>query len=112
MTHAKLFVAALVSSIGLCVSCTSNPALSQSGGASQAGSVSSPSLEVAKVVSRKLAIVVRLPGELQPYEEVAVFPKVTGFVDAITVDRGSRAVAGGGGKRGGGQGGAEVGQRN
>ncbi len=78
MTHAKLFVAALVSSIGLCVSCTSNPALSQSGGASQAGS----------------AIVVRLPGELQPYEEVAVFPKVTGFVDAITVDRGSRVKTG------------------
>jgi RND family efflux transporter MFP subunit len=51
-------------------------------------------VEVTKVVSRKLAIVVRLPGELQPYEEVAVFPKVTGFVDAITVDRGSRVKTG------------------
>ncbi len=94
MTHAKLFVAALVSSMGLCVSCASNPALSQSGGPSQAGSAATPSVEVAKVVSRKLAIAVRLPGELQAYEEVAVFPKVTGFVDAIMVDRGSRVKTG------------------
>lgn len=94
MTHGKLFVAALASSIGLCVSCASNPALSQSGGASQTGSAATASVGVAKVVSRKLAIVVRLPGELQPYEEVAVFPKVTGFVDTITVDRGSRVKTG------------------
>ncbi len=32
---------------------------------------------------------VRLPGELQPYEAVAVFPKLTAFVDWIGVDRGS-----------------------
>jgi membrane fusion protein, multidrug efflux system len=94
MTHAKVFVVAVASSIGLCVSCASNPASSPSGGASQAGGATTPSVEVAKVVSRKLAIVVRLPGELQPYEEVAVFPKVTGFVDAITVDRGSRVKTG------------------
>jgi RND family efflux transporter MFP subunit len=51
-------------------------------------------VEVTAVESRKLAITVRLPGELQPYEVVAVFPKVTGFVDSITVDRGSRVKAG------------------
>jgi len=33
---------------------------------------------------------VRLPGELQPYEFVAIYPKVTAFVDWIGVDRGSR----------------------
>jgi len=33
---------------------------------------------------------VRLPGELQPYEAVAIYPKVTGFVEWIGVDRGSR----------------------
>jgi RND family efflux transporter MFP subunit len=32
---------------------------------------------------------VRLPGELQPYEVVAMYPKVTAFVDSISVDRGS-----------------------
>jgi RND family efflux transporter MFP subunit len=46
-------------------------------------------VEVAKVVSKKLAITVRLPGELQPYEVVAIYPKVTAFVDSISVDRGS-----------------------
>jgi len=44
---------------------------------------------VTKVLSKKLVIAVRLPGELQAYEVVAVFPKVTGFVDSISVDRGS-----------------------
>jgi len=51
-------------------------------------------VEVAKVVSKKLAITVRLPGELQPYEGVAVYPKVTAFVNSISVDRGSVVKAG------------------
>jgi RND family efflux transporter MFP subunit len=51
-------------------------------------------VEVVKVVSRKLAITVRLPAELQPYEVVAVYPKVTAFVDSISVDRGSRVKTG------------------
>jgi len=51
-------------------------------------------VEVAKVVSRKLAITVHLPGELQPYEVVAIYPKVTAFVDSISVDRGSVVKAG------------------
>jgi len=95
MIHAKVtLVVVLVGSIGLCASCASNPASSQSTGGAPAGSATAPTVEVTKVVSRKLAIVARLPGELQPYEEVAVFPKVTGFVDAITVDRGSRVKTG------------------
>jgi RND family efflux transporter MFP subunit len=51
-------------------------------------------VEVTKVMSRKLALTVRLPGELQPYESVAVFPKLTAFVDWIGVDRGSRVKTG------------------
>src|SRR5439155_8992051 len=54
------------------------------------GPASAPSVEVVKVVSKQLSITVRLPGELQPYEAVAIYPKVTGFVDWIGVDRGSR----------------------
>jgi len=45
-------------------------------------------------VSKKLSITARLPGELQPYEVVAVFPKVSAFVDSINVDRGSVVKAG------------------
>ena len=35
-----------------------------------------------------------LPGELDPYQSVAVYPRVTGFVKTIAVDRGSRVRAG------------------
>src|SRR5215472_9815267 len=54
----------------------------------------SPKVQVTRVVAQKLAITVHLPGEIEPYELVAVFPKVTGFVKSITVDRGSRVKAG------------------
>ncbi len=53
-----------------------------------------PTVEVAKVSFKKLSIMVRLPGELQAYEAVAVFPKVTAYVDSISVDRGSQVKTG------------------
>lgn len=87
-------LAVLGASTLVCASCSTNSASSDSKGNAQPASTPAPSVEVATVESRKLAIVVRLPGELQPYEEVAVFPKVTGFVDAITVDRGSLVKSG------------------
>jgi membrane fusion protein (multidrug efflux system) len=79
----------LAGSMGFCISCgsNSNPATSAAG--AKAAAASAPTVEVTKVVSRKLGVTVRLPGELQPYEAVAVFPKLTSFVDWIGVDRGS-----------------------
>src|SRR6266436_4305680 len=78
--------------IVLCASCSSQ---SNSGAAAQTAAASStPMVEVAKVSSKKLSITVRLPGELQAYEAVAVFPKVTAYVDSIGVDRGSRVKTG------------------
>src|SRR5262249_1973188 len=53
-----------------------------------------PRVEVTRVVSQKLTITVHLPGEIEPYEVVAIFPKVTGFVKSIAVDRGSRVTEG------------------
>lgn len=53
-----------------------------------------PTVDTVRVVSQKLHMTVILPGELQPYEEVRVFPKVTGFVQWIGVDRGSRVKKG------------------
>lgn len=41
------------------------------------------------VVSRKLHTTVSLPSQLIPYESVDIYPKVTGFVQTVTVDRGS-----------------------
>src|SRR5215472_3659244 len=60
----------------------------------QASAPAAPTVEVAKVVSKKLSITTRLPGELQAYEAVAVFPKVTAYGDSISVDRGARVKSG------------------
>ncbi len=61
--------------------------------ASAAAAVSQPpapiAIESVKVISRRLNITIPLPGELLPYEEVRIFPKVSGFVQWIGVDRGS-----------------------
>lgn len=51
-------------------------------------------VDVTRVVSKKLNIIVRLPGEIRPYEIVAVYPKVTGFLQWIGVDRGFRVKKG------------------
>ena len=51
-------------------------------------------IQATKVISQKLAITVHLPGEIEPYEVVAIFPKVTGFVKSIAVDRGSHVKTG------------------
>ena len=49
-----------------------------------------PVVETALVTSHSLDVTTPLPGELQPYEVVAIYPKVPGFVQWIGVDRGSR----------------------
>jgi len=77
--------------VGLCSSCGTN---SGSDTSAQGSASPTPTVEVVKVTSKKLAITTRLPGELQAYEAVAVFPKVTAYVDSISVDRGSRVKAG------------------
>jgi RND family efflux transporter MFP subunit len=51
-------------------------------------------VEVADVVARPVDVTLDLPGELNPFQAVAVFPKVTGFVKSIHVDRGSHVRAG------------------
>jgi membrane fusion protein (multidrug efflux system) len=72
-----------------CLSCGSNTNSSPKAQASAA-----PTVEVAKVSSKTLSITTRLPGELQAYEVVAVFPKVTAYVDSISVDRGTHVKSG------------------
>jgi len=41
------------------------------------------------IVSKKLQTMIALPAQLAPYEQVDIYPKVTGFVETVTVDRGS-----------------------
>lgn len=51
---------------------------------------STPIVNTVQVSSHPLSVTTSLPGELQPYEVVAIYPKVTGFVQWIGVDRGSK----------------------
>ena len=51
-------------------------------------------IEVVKVVEQPLNVTLSLPGELTPYQTVALYSRVTGFVKTIAVDRGSRVRAG------------------
>src|SRR5215510_4927971 len=85
-----LLILVVAATSGWCASCGSN-----TNSSTKAASVpATPTVEVAKVSSKKLAITTRLPGELQAYEVVAVFPKVTAYVDSISVDRGTHVKSG------------------
>ena len=94
MSRSVLCGLVLAGGISACVSCSSNSGSSTTAASAQGSAAPAPTVEVTKVLSKKLAIAVRLPGELQAYEVVAVFPKVTGFLDSISVDRGSVVRAG------------------
>ncbi|HYL11350.1 MAG TPA: efflux RND transporter periplasmic adaptor subunit [Candidatus Acidoferrales bacterium] len=79
----------LVAGMVLCVSCGAGGNSSAGPANAQRAAAAVPVVETTKVISGKLSITARLPGELQPYEAVSVYPKVTAFVDWIGVDRGS-----------------------
>jgi membrane fusion protein (multidrug efflux system) len=57
--------------------------------ASSVATPSTPTVNVVTVESHELNRQLRLPGELQPFQDVAIYAKVPGFVETITVDRGS-----------------------
>jgi RND family efflux transporter MFP subunit len=46
------------------------------------------------VTEQPLDVQLSLPGELRPYQSVDIFPRVTGFVKTVVVDRGSTVRAG------------------
>jgi membrane fusion protein (multidrug efflux system) len=60
----------------------------------KAASAGPQTVEVVKVVEQPLTVTLSLPGELTPYQTVALYSRVTGFVKTIGVDRGSRVRAG------------------
>jgi RND family efflux transporter MFP subunit len=51
-------------------------------------------IDVVRVVRQPTSVVLSMPGQLDPFEVVAVYPRVTGYVKSIRVDRGSRVHAG------------------
>jgi RND family efflux transporter MFP subunit len=51
-------------------------------------------VEVVKVVSKQLERKLRLPGEMLPYQAVDIYPRVTGYVEEVLVDKGSAVKTG------------------
>lgn len=51
-------------------------------------------IDVVRVVEQSLDVPLSLPGELTAFQAVAVFPRVTGFVKTVNVDRGSNVRTG------------------
>ena len=51
-------------------------------------------IDIVRVVEQPLDVHLSLPGELTPYQSVAIYPRVTGFVKTVSVDRGSLVRAG------------------
>jgi membrane fusion protein (multidrug efflux system) len=87
----------LVSTL-LLASC-GQPSSSQSGsrtqnGQQQASSASGQAVNVVAVESQTLNTVLALPAQIIPYQIVDIYPKVTGFIEMIRVDRGSHVRAG------------------
>lgn len=67
---------------------------SPSGNAKDHSSGATQQIQVCQVQSAKLNTMLSLPAQVLPYEVVDIYPKVTGFIDALKVDRGSRVRAG------------------
>jgi membrane fusion protein, multidrug efflux system len=78
-------IAALALTLPLLVCGCGSNAADTSGAAAPAP----PAIDVVHVVEQPLDVKLSLPGELVPYQSVAIFPRATGFVKAVNVDRGA-----------------------
>jgi membrane fusion protein (multidrug efflux system) len=75
----------------LAISCSSNNAETPPAAAGDSGP---RTIDVVRVVEQPLDVELSLPGELTAFQTVAIYPRVSGFVRAINVDRGSTVRAG------------------
>ena len=57
-------------------------------------STSAKKYETGNITEKALSSYARLPGQLNPFNEVNLFPKVNGFVKQVLVDRGSQVSKG------------------
>src|ERR1700758_1139341 len=84
-----VFTVLMVTALG----CNSTP--SEKSGSSPVAAPAAPTtVGTVLVASKKLQTTISLPAQLIPYQQVDIYPKVTGFVQTVTVDRGSRVERG------------------
>lgn len=81
----------LLSGAVLMASCHQNPAPAT---AEKPAPAPPAALETVAAISDNPTYTLTLPGELLPYEQVLVYPKVKGFIKKIYADRGSRVKKG------------------
>ena len=60
----------------------------------EAKAIGNRKYETGTITEKALSSYARLPGQLNPFNEVNLFPKVNGFVKQIFVDRGSQVTKG------------------
>lgn len=75
----------------LMLGCGSSPSNSGGNSAPAASPPNAPAaVSTVGVVARTLQTTISLPAQLVPYESVDIYPKVSGFVQSVSVDRGAR----------------------
>ena len=83
-----------VAATGLAFTACGGPSGTTPAGGGPATPAALPTINVVRVVERPLDVVLEMPGNLEAYEEVAMYPKVTAYVRSIRVDRGSHVRTG------------------
>jgi membrane fusion protein, multidrug efflux system len=76
------------------VSCGKETSTPRAAAAATTAAATPTQIDVVRVVEQPLDVRLSLPGELGAWQSVAIVPRVSGFVKAIAVDRGSRVGAG------------------
>ncbi|HVA63561.1 MAG TPA: efflux RND transporter periplasmic adaptor subunit [Terriglobales bacterium] len=90
-TQTKVAVAALAMAALGWTGCGAGGGANGGAGGNASAQAAAPEVTaVTPVVARKLNTTVELPAQLAAYEVVNVYPKVTGYVRTIAVDRGTR----------------------
>ncbi len=91
MRSRNLFLGILL--LAVCLSdCSREPDASgrRGTGRAEVPSAAGPTVAVTRVSAVQLERKLQLPGDLLAFQDVAIYPKVQGFIQRITVDRGSR----------------------
>ena len=85
-TPTRLLALVLLAGAFGCGPGASSPASTPAAAAAPAGPMA---IDVVHVVEQPLDVQLSLPGELAPFQSVAIYPRVTGFVKTVLVDRGA-----------------------
>lgn len=86
--HIKICSGIIAFILLLCTGCKTNHPVDLSQKPGSADSTAT-GLQTVKIAKGSLQTVIKLPGQLKPFQVVDIYPKVNGFVKNINVDRGS-----------------------